>query len=263
LLAEEFSKAGHQTVVVTQSRGEKNESDPLSGIRKTSELYRVSRCPEAQTLLRLYHWCDVVLQNQIGLQSAWPLVFVRRPWIIAHHNWLDIQKGARAWVKLRLLRFARNIAASQALADRLTVPVKVIPNPYRKELFKLPRPGPRPKDLIFAGRLIRGKGVHILIEALRECARRGTRRELTVVGDGQALAELRDRANGLAVEFVASKRGNALSEVLTNHRILVVPSIEPEPFGLIAIEGLACGCAVIASSHPGSDRGTGQIWRLL
>src|SRR5438132_9714561 len=118
-----------------------------------------------RTLLQLYRWCDVVLQNQIGLQTAWPLIFVRRPLVIAHHNWLDTQKGLRAWLKLRVLRFAGNAAASQALAGRLPVPAEVIPNPYRKEVFKVAGSQPRQKDLIFVGRLIRGKGAHVLIEA--------------------------------------------------------------------------------------------------
>ncbi|MGA2539790.1 MAG: glycosyltransferase family 4 protein, partial [Terracidiphilus sp.] len=33
--------------------------------------------------------------------------------------------------------------------------------------------------------------------------------------------------------------------------IVVVPSTKPEPFGLVAIEGMAAGCCVIASNHGG------------
>lgn len=46
--------------------------------------------------------------------------------------------------------------------------------------------------------------------------------------------------------------------------IVVVPSIRPEPFGLVAIEGMAAGCCVIASNHGGLaeivvDRVTGTL----
>jgi glycosyltransferase involved in cell wall biosynthesis len=33
--------------------------------------------------------------------------------------------------------------------------------------------------------------------------------------------------------------------------VVVVPSIKPEPFGLVALEGMAAGCAIIAANHGG------------
>ena len=168
--------------------------------------------------------------------------------------WLDAGTGVRGRFKLRLLRFARNVAASQALVDRLPIPARVIPNPYQRDVFKEPEKPfskKRQKDLIFVGRLIRGKGVHVLIEALRELERRGSPRELTVVGEGPALPELRDLAKGLSVNFVGSRRGNELGELMATHRFLIVPSIEPEAFGNVAIEGLASGCVVVACRNAG------------
>jgi glycogen(starch) synthase len=249
LLAEEFSKAGHKTVVVTQAIG---------GARLPSGRipYQIVRRPNLRTLFRLYLWCDVVLQIQIGLQTAWPLIFIRRPWVISHHNWM--QKGPRAWLKRRVLPLAWNVAASQALANRLPIRAKVIPNPYRKEVFRAPIHQARQKDLIFVGRLIRGKGVHVLIEGLRELERRGIRRELTVVGEGPALAELSRAGEGLSIEFVGARRGSELSNLLANHRLLVVPSIDAEPFGIVVIEGLACGCGVVASRTGGLTEAVGK-----
>ena len=257
LLAEAFSQAGHKLIIVTQTRDGNPRFRP-AGLSDTPEQarsealpYQVVRRPNPQVLLRLYRWCDVVLQIQIGLQTAWPLIFVNRPWVISHHNWIDVQRSLQAWLKRRVIRFARHIAASQALADRLPVPSILIPNPYRKEVFKPPIPEWRPKDLIFVGRLIRGKGVHVLIAALRELARNGVHRELTVVGDGPALPDLVRTVQELPIQFVGTKRGSELSELLGQHRFLVVPSIDAEPFGIVAIEGLACGCTVVASRNSG------------
>jgi glycogen synthase len=260
LLAEEFSQAGHQTIVVTQTT--EGTGDPGSGYRREASQpvkprvfpYLVVRRPSLRELLRLYCWCDVILQNQIGLRTAWPLILVRRPWVISHHMWLDAGTGVRGRLKLRLLRLARNVAASQALLDRLPIPARVIPNPYRRDVFKEPEKpfsNKRQRDLIFVGRLIRGKGVHVLIEALRELERRGSLRDLTVVGEGPALPELRDLAKGLSVNFVGSRRGSELSELMTTHRFLIIPSIDPETFGNVAIEGLACGCIVVACRNAG------------
>jgi glycosyltransferase involved in cell wall biosynthesis len=41
--------------------------------------------------------------------------------------------------------------------------------------------------------------------------------------------------------------------VLKQASVVVVPSLRPEPFGLVILEALACGCHVIASRGGGPD----------
>ena len=51
------------------------------------------------------------------------------------------------------------------------------------------------------------------------------------------------------VAFLGTQTGEALAEQLNRHRVIVVPSRWQEPFGLVALEGIACGCrAIIAES---------------
>jgi glycogen(starch) synthase len=253
LLAEEFSKTRHKTMVVTQTLGE--------SMRSTG--YQVVRKPHALKLLQCYCWSDVILQHQMALRTAWPLLIIRRPWIVVHHDWMDRDKDFRSWLKRRVIRFAKNFTPSQALAERLSVNATVIPNPYQNGVFKPTERGTRLHDLIFVGRLIRGKGVHILIEALRELERRGLRRELTIVGHGPELPALVRAADGMAVSFVGVKRDSELGELVADHKILVVPSLEPEPFGIVALEGLASGCSVVASRGGGLVEAVGPYGVLF
>jgi glycogen synthase len=241
LLAEEFCKAGHRTLVVTQTRGE----------FMALPCYEVVRRPSTRTLIQFYRWSDIILQHQVALRTAWPLLLIRRPWVVIHNDWIDRDKSFRGWLKRRVIRFARNVTTSDALKCRLSVNATVIPNPYQDDVFKHPQCGIRLHDLIFVGRLIRGKGVHILIEAMRQLKRRGYRRELTIVGTGTELPELLSAAVGLPITFVGVKRGPELGELIADHKILVVPSLEPEPFGIVALEGLASGCVVVASRDGG------------
>jgi glycogen(starch) synthase len=241
LLAEEFCKAGHRTVVVTQT----------PGVIMASPGYRLTRRPSIRRLEQLYRWSDIVVQHQVALRTAWPLLLIRRPWIVIHNDWIDRDKTFRGWLKRRVIHFAKNITTSHALADRLSVNATVIPNPYQNEVFKHPQRGTRLRDLIFVGRLIRGKGVHILIKAMRELERKGHRRELTIVGAGPDLPEFERAAEGLPITFVGVKRGSELGNLIADHKILVVPSLEPEPFGIVALEGLASGCSVVASRDGG------------
>jgi glycogen(starch) synthase len=246
-MAQEFSKAGHKVVVITQTPGE-----PLP-----MALYELVRRPSVRRLLELYQWCDVVLQVTLALRTSWPLLLIRKPWVVIHEDWMDRGSGLRVWLKQQVARFAKNIAASQAIADRLPVPATVIPNAYRSEIFRPAVGDNRRKDLIFVGRLIRGKGVGVLIDAVRELERRGIYRKLTIVGTGPDGAEFKRAAEGLPVTFAGVKRDRELSELIAEHKIVIVPSLEPEPFGIVALEGLACGCFVVASAHGGLPEAVG------
>lgn len=246
-MAREFSKSGHHVIIVTRTPGE-----PM-----TQAGYEVVRRPSIRRLLQLYRWCDVVLQRTVALRTTWPLLFIRKAWVVINNDWIDRGGGLRIRLKRQLLRFAKNIAISQAVADRLPVPSTVILNAYRSEIFKPPVHENRRRDLIFVGRLIRGKGVQVLIDAVRELEQRGIRRELTIIGAGPDTPELMRAAEGLAITFAGVKRDRELSDIIADHKILVVPSLEPEPFGIVALEGLACGCLVVASRHGGLPEAIG------
>lgn len=247
-MAEEFSKAGHKVVVVTQSPGEPIPAAP----------YQLVRRPSARKLLELYRWCDCVLQRTLALRTTWPLLVIRKPWIVIHNDWMDRGRGLRVWLKQQVPRFATNIAISQAVARRLPVKAIVILNAYRSDIFKPPLTDKeRPDDLIFVGRLIRGKGVGVLIDAMRELAGRGLKRRLTIVGKGSDEQDFRREAEGLPITFAGVRRDQDLCGLIGLHKIMVVPSLEPEPFGIVALEGLGCGCLVVASNHGGLPEAVG------
>ena len=80
----------------------------------------------------------VVLQRTLALRTSWPLLLIRKPWVVIHNDWMDRGSGLRVWLKQQVPRFATNIAISQAVADRLPVPATVILNAYRSDIFKPP-----------------------------------------------------------------------------------------------------------------------------
>jgi glycogen synthase len=125
-----------------------------------------------------------VLQRTLALRTGWPLLLIRKLWVVIHKDWMVRGSGLRIWLKQQVSRFAKNIAISQAVADRLAAPATVILNGYRSEAFRRPPGDNRTNDLIFVGRLIRGKGIGILIDAVRELERRGVHRKWTIVGTG-------------------------------------------------------------------------------
>ncbi len=248
-LAARMAKAGHEIVVVTRTAGRGADDFP----------FRVVRQPPPLELLRWTRWCDVFYQANISLRGLWPLLLVRRPWVVSHHSWYCRTEGHIAWqdrLKRYLLRFAAaSISVSQAIADDLATPSVVIPNPYRDDLFRLLPGVARTEDLVFVGRLVSDKGVDVLLDALALLAQESLRPQLTVVGDGPERPRLEEQAARLGiaaqVDFLGTRTDAELVEILNRHRILVVPSRYREPFGIVALEGIACGCVVVGSEGGG------------
>jgi glycosyltransferase involved in cell wall biosynthesis len=162
-----------------------------------------------------------------------------------------------------MIRYARNIAVSQPVADHLHAPASVISNPYRDDLFFRESFGVRDRDLIFLGRLVRDKGADILLDALRLLREQNFLPKLTIVGNGPELANLREMVEKFElveqIVFLGTQTGKVLVELLNRHRIIVVPSRCQETFGLAALEGIACGCRAIAARTGGLVEATGGL----
>ena len=242
LLAREFVAQGHEVRVVTQTAGDLHL------------LFTVVRCPAAGDLIVQVQWCDVFLQNNISLRTLWPLLFIRRPLFIAHQTWITNPDGSVGWqhfLKRFVLRYATSFAISGAIAESLPVPSIRVGNPYDDKIFNATAAN-RTRELIFVGRLVSDKGAGLLLDALKLVERKP---RLTIVGDGPERAALEKQVADLQmqsqVEFAASRHGEQLAELLRQHEILVVPSLWKEPFGIVALEGIACGCVVIGSAGGG------------
>jgi glycogen synthase len=244
MLAEEFVGAGHEVTVITDTPA--NEPDNFS--------FKLVRSPRRRQLLRLVEECDVYLQNQISIRSAWPLLLVRRPWVVASHTWIP-DSGIRFRIQHALTTFATCISCSREVASHLRVPSTVISEPYDNLVFRAIPGLPRDQDLIFVGRLVRAKGMFLLLEALTMLKARGVLPTLTIVGSGPESESVNQQVNelGLAeqVRLVGAKSPTEIAKLLNQHRILVVPSIWKEPFGIVALEGIACGCVVVGSEGGG------------
>jgi glycosyltransferase involved in cell wall biosynthesis len=243
LLAREFVALGHEVRVITQTKG--NGHFPFAVIRR----------PGPWALLRQLRWCDTFLQNNISLRTLWPLLFVRRPLFIAHQTWITNPDGTVGWqhqLKTFVLRSATSMAISRAVAEKLPGPSIQVGNPYDDKVFTDVPSVPRTKELIFVGRLVSDKGASLLLEAL---AMLESRPRLTIAGDGPERASLAKQAADLhlqsQVEFVGSQTSEALAKLLRQHLIMVVPSRWREPFGIVALEGIASGCVVVGSAEGG------------
>jgi glycogen synthase len=260
-IADQFVARGHEIVVITTT--------PSSG--PDSFRYPVLRNPGPIEFLRWMRWCEVFHHPNVSLRGFWPMLLVRRPWVVSHHSWYCRVNGRIAWqdrIKRFVLRYAAgSIAISRAVAEDLDTPSVVIGNAYRDTLFRMLPDVERTRDLIFVGRLVSDKGADLLLDALARPEMAEDRPTLTVVGEGPERAHLEAQARrlGLArhVDFVGLRTGEELVGILNRHRVLVVPSRYNEPFGIVALEGIACGCVVIGSRGGGLVEAIGPCGRTF
>ena len=99
--------------------------------------------------------------------------------------------------------------------------------------------------VLYFGKLLYNKGVHLLFEALRE--HRGARAD-------RRLRRLPRRARGAAPPrtlFTGPLEHRHLVHLLPLCDVAVVPSIFPEAFGMVAAEAAAAGCPPLVARHSG------------
>jgi glycogen(starch) synthase len=256
-----LTERGHEVTVLCETPNEPPVDFPFRVLRRASfrEAFQITR------------ECDVFLMFNMSLKSLFLPVLWRKPLVICHQGWygrgrddLDIRARLKIWLARSL---AINIACSRAVAEYLGGPVTVIPNAYNDAVFRLRPEVPRNRDVLFVGRLVSDKGASLLVEALGSLVVEGLRPTITITGAGPEEEPLRRQVTALGLEaqtlFTGPLRGEALARTMNEHRILVVPSRWEEPFGIVAVEGIASGCLVIGSRKGGLGEAIGKCGLLF
>ncbi|HEY8464131.1 MAG TPA: glycosyltransferase family 4 protein [Bacillota bacterium] len=110
------------------------------------------------------------------------------------------------------------------------------------------------KMLFYVGRVVREKGLGVLIEAMPRILEKDSKVKLVIAGKGPYLDELRHRAYQLGIYhriyftgFIPDNLRNALYQCAD---VAVFPSLY-EPFGIVALEGMAAGAPVVVTDTGG------------
>jgi glycosyltransferase involved in cell wall biosynthesis len=104
--------------------------------------------------------------------------------------------------------------------------------------------------VLYFGKLMRQKGVHLLLEAWGTLAGAHPDVTLVVVGFGDARAEL-EAMPAERVIFTGAMDHEHLHRLVPLADAVVVPSVLPEAFGMVAAEAAACGVVPIVADHSG------------
>ena len=254
ILADAFLQAGHEVRVMTATAGESTES-----------AYPVIRKPSFREMVRQHAWADVVFENNPCLRLGWAKMLFGKPSLVVLQTWVsridsDSHVAFSDKVRFRwLARANKVIAISEAVRRKCWPQATVIHNSYDDQLFGI-LAQERRQDFVFLGRLVSDKGAQLAVEAFGKLAFDSAvagmeNARLTIIGDGpdrgalEALVAAMPDASRF--RFIGPLNGNALVEELNRHQFQFIPSIWEEPFGIVALEGIACGLIPIASDGGG------------
>lgn len=127
--------------------------------------------------------------------------------------------------------------------------------PVRREKARIKKERGLPENLLlYAGRLVKEKGVHDLLAAYEHLAKSKKEVGLFLCGDGDLRAELEARCAEKRITnvyFTGFLNREKLAYYYGLADIFVLPS-HTEPWGLVVNEAMSCGLPVVCSSHAGA-----------
>ena len=196
---------------------------------------------------------------------AWPVARLLRARLVLFAHGSDVmdipgRSGRHARAARRLYRSADVIVANSAfLAGELQARVAPPPGRVRVispgiDLAAFGAAGQEPRrGILFVGRLLPRKGLHVLLDALATLPPDVWAPPLEIIGDGPDLGASRAHAEriGVPVDFRGPLPPAAVAEAMGRAEVVAVPSAYEEGLGLVALEAMAAGAVVVASAVGG------------
>jgi glycosyltransferase involved in cell wall biosynthesis len=143
----------------------------------------------------------------------------------------------------------------------IEMPADVAVLPNCMDISVVPEPqGPRAQKIVFAGRFVADKGADTFVRAAAIALKKLPGWSADVLGadrfgenspDTPFIRALRPEAAAGGVTLAGWQPHENILAAMAQAAIVVVPSRWPEPFGLTALEAMACGAALLCSMRGG------------
>jgi glycosyltransferase involved in cell wall biosynthesis len=229
--------------------------------RSAYRIWRLSRALRA----------DVIHSNSLHSWYGWAAAWLARKPHVWHAREIVVQsRQALQLERFLALHFARLvIAVSEAVASQLhqqnVIVVHEEPDPA--EFF--PGRAGRARAALglpdeallvgYVGRIDTWKGIDVLLDSLASLRHERGGDDIRVVIAGATVAgkeayagSLSQRAAELGATWLGPLPGPVAGDLIADLDCLVLPSTEPEPWGLVLVEALACGTPAVATDAGGA-----------
>jgi glycogen(starch) synthase len=256
-LAEEWSKENEVTVFTKVENFDIKLCLPYNIVRKFSLF----------TLFVAVLKADIFIEANISLKTCIVGLLNYKKWHVTHQGGYVNHQAvtpffSKGFIKNYLTYFSKNISCSNFVANSLLGNSIVIPNSYNHHVFRLHSVNRTSYSLVFLGRLVSDKGVDLLIQSLYFLNQKSEKFQLTIIGIGPEEKNLVNQVESLGLQeivfFKGVLTGPALALELNKSEVMVIPSRWKEPFGIVALEGLACGCKIVCPDQGGLKEAAGE-----
>lgn len=181
--------------------------------------------------------------------------FCKKPVVFTHHDPFNLLVRYRSVFP----KYSELNWLSLSFAQRKSMPKSTnwIGNIYHgleEDLFK-PNYHPNGGYVVYLGRVIEAKGVHLAIEAVQRYNRKARAKLILKIAgkhygsdynDKYWLQKIQPNLDSGEVEYLGFLNDHdKKQELLGNAEALLMPSLFEEPFGLVMIEALACGTPIV------------------
>ena len=260
---------GHEVDVASDIRQEMGRYDEIV-VHKCSDVSTLEKFPPEKTVCYVHDHEPIcprsyaytpLKRNCTRPGGLWPCIFCAplcRNWKPALKRVLSQERRKRAMAGFRKLVVISEFMKGRLVANGIPAEkVEVRPPVIRTgETGAEDVTSGRKIDLLFAGQLIRGKGVQLLLAAM---ARMKTPRTLDIVGTGNMEPKLRALAAQLGIAGRVRFNGfqSNPQDWMRAAKCVVVPSFWQEPYGLVAAEAVALGRPVVAFAIGGLPEACG------
>ncbi|MGH2355097.1 MAG: glycosyltransferase family 4 protein, partial [Chloroflexota bacterium] len=285
--AHQMAQRGHAVHVLTADLGGEALAPDGVHVHRLRPLLRAGNAPVLPALLPALRGFDLIHLHYpffFGAEAVWAASrLYRTPYVLTYHNAL-IGDGLRAplfraWERVlgtvvlsgadRVLAVSLDHAAAQSwFAGCAGRRCAELPNGVDTERFHPAVDGrwvrerfgidSRTPLVLYAAALDRAhhfKGLHRLLDALRQLQIQQSDLALLIVGDGDQRGAYEAQVDALGlrptIRFAGSVRQSDLPPYFAAADLLVLPTSPPESFGMVLIEAMACATPVIASDIPG------------
>lgn len=230
-------------------------------------------------------WCSYILEKLPYLPCVW---YCQEPSAFIHSNkWINALPWPKNWTAKLLSPILRRRDLQACRKFKRVLVNSQYSNEYTRQVygyseeecdvaylgfdhthFRASKDVPREHNIICVAKLTRFKNVDRVIEAMRLLRDGGDdEAKLHIVGTGDAFPSLKHQVARLGLHqrvlFHGRLKDSDLVGLLQRSKGLCLASVD-EPFGLVAIEAMACGTPVIGiNSGPAEIIGTTEAGILI